>query len=157
MKKLSVILLSLMFAFLFAQDMKNIENYRIYKMSEYLELTPEQAETFFPLLRQYEKEIKNIKVQENELYDELKVKQSAKEEISQEELQTMMGKVAGFENTRSDLKQNFMKQSGKMLKPGQVARIPSFEKDFRDHLKKQFIQRQKQNKPPKKKLFKGKK
>ena len=157
MKKLSVILLSLMFAFLFAQDMKNIENYRIYKMSEYLELTPEQAETFFPLLRQYEKEIKNIKVQENELYDELKVKQSAKEEISQEELQTMMGKVAGFENTRSDLKQNFMKQSGKMLKPGQVARIPSFEKDFRDHLKKQFIQRQKQNKPPKKKLFKGRK
>ena len=157
MKKLSVILLSLMFAFLFAQDMKNIENYRIYKMSEYLELTPEQAETFFPLLRQYEKEIKNIKVQENELYDELKAKQSAKEEISQEELQTMMGKVAGFENTRSDLKQNFMKQSGKMLKPGQVARIPSFEKDFRDHLKKQFIQRQKQNKPPKKKLFKGKK
>jgi uncharacterized protein YihD (DUF1040 family) len=156
MKKLSVIILSLMFAFLFAQDMKNIENYRIYKMSEYLELTPEQAETFFPLLRQYEKEIKNIKVQENELYDELKAKQSAKEEISQEELQTMMGKVAGFENTRSDLKQNFMKQSGKMLKPGQVASIPSFEKDFRDHLKKQFIQRQKQNKPPKKKLFKGK-
>ncbi len=157
MKKLSVILLSLMFAFLFAQDMKNIENYRIYKMSEYLELTPEQAETFFPLLRQYEKEIKNIKVQENELYDELKVKQSAKEEISQEELQTMMGKVAGFENTRSDLKQNFMKQSGKMLKPGQVANIPGFEKDFRDHLKKQFIQKQKQQSPPRKKLFKEKK
>lgn len=157
MKKLLIIILCLMFAGLYAQDMKNIENYRIYKMSEYLELTPEQAETFFPLLRQYEKEIKNIKQQEKELYTDLKKKQSGKEEISQEELQQLMGKVADFENRRTDLKQNFMKQSGKMLSPGQVARVPGFEKDFRDHLKKQFVQRQKQQNPPKKKLFKGKK
>ena len=63
MKKISVILLSLLLvSALAAQDMKNIENYRIYKMSEYLELTPEQAQTFFPLLRQYEKEIKDVKI-----------------------------------------------------------------------------------------------
>lgn len=157
MKKLSVIILSLMFAFLFAQDMKNIENYRIYKMSEYLELTTKQAETFFPLLRQYEREMKNIKTRENELYKDLKSKQS--EEMSQEELRQAMEKVAGFENKRSEMKQNFMKQSGKMLKPGQVASIPGFEKDFRDHLKKQFIQRQKHQgkKTGGKKLFKGKK
>ena len=107
MKKLLIIILCLMFAGLYAQDMKNIENYRIYKMSEYLELTPEQAETFFPLLRQYEKEIKNIKQQENELYTDLKKKQSGKEEISQEELQQLMGKVANFGNRRTNLKQNF--------------------------------------------------
>ena len=157
MKKSIVIIFCLMFVGLYAQDMKNIENYRIYKMSEYLELTPEQAETFFPLLRQYEKEIKDIKVQENELYDDLKAKQSGKEEISQEELQTLMGKVADFENKRSNLKQNFMQQSGKVLRPGQVVRIPGFEQEFRNQLKQQFIQRQKQQNPPKKKLFKGRK
>jgi hypothetical protein len=159
MKKSIVIMLCLMFVGLYAQDMKNIENYRIYKMSEYLELTPEQAQTFFPLLRQYEKEIKDIKVQENELYDDLKAKQSGKEEISQEELQTLMGKVADFENKRSNLKQNFMQRSGKVLKPGQVARIPGFEQEFRNQLKQQFIQRQKQQgkNAVRKKLFKGKK
>ena len=160
MKKLSVILLSVMFAFLFAQDMKNIENYRIYKMSEYLELTPEQAETFFPLLRQHEKEMKTVKEEENVLYDELKAMQSGKEEASQEKLQDIMGKMQGLENRRMGLNQNFMKQSGKMLSPGQCAKIPTFEKDFRDHLKQQFIQKQKQqgktvNKG--KKLFKGRK
>jgi hypothetical protein len=160
MKKLSIILLSLMFALLFAQDMKNIENYRIYKMSEYLELTPEQAETFFPLLRQHEKEMKTVRDEEKVLYDELKAMQSGKEEASQEKLQDIMVKMQGIENKRMNMKQNFMQQSGKMLSPGQCAKIPTFEKDFRDELKQQFLQKQKQqgklnNKG--KKLFKGRK
>ena len=157
MKKIIVILLSLLLvSALAAQDMKNIENYRIYKMSEYLELTPEQAETFFPLLRQYEKEIKEVKGEEKVLYDELKAMQSGKEEASSEKLQDVMGKMQGLENKRMNMKQNFMKQSGKMLSPGQCAKIPTFEKDFRDHLKQQFIQRQKmKNNPGRKKLFKG--
>lgn len=155
MKKLSVILFSVLFAFLFAQDMKNIENYRIYKMSEYLELTPEQAETFFPLLRQYEKELKNIKSQENELYKDLK----NSDNMSKEDLQKAMNKIQNFENRRNDLKQNFMKQSGKTLNPGQVARIPGFENEFRNNLKQQFIQRQKQQNKSNvvKKGFKGRK
>ena len=157
MKKSIVIILCLMFVGLYAQDMKNIENYRIYKMSEYLELTPEQAETFFPLLRQYEKEIKGIKVEENELYTELKSKQG--KEVSEEELKKAMDKIAGFESTRTDVKQNFIKQSGKMLSPGQVASIPGFEQEFRNDLKQQFIQKQKQQGKNAgwKKLFKGKK
>ena len=150
-------MLCLMFVGLYAQDMKNIENYRIYKMSEYLELTPEQAQTFFPLLRQYEKQIKDIKTEENELYTELKSKQG--KEVSEEELQKAMDKIAGFESQRTDMKQNFMKQSGKMLSPGQVANIPGFEQEFRNDLKQQFIQKQKQQGKNAgwKKLFKGKK
>jgi uncharacterized protein YihD (DUF1040 family) len=146
-----------MFVGLYAQDMKNIENYRIYKMSEYLELTPEQAQTFFPLLRQYEKQIKDIKTEENELYTELKSKQG--KEVSEEELKKAMDKIAGFESQRTDMKQNFMKQSGKMLSPGQVASIPGFEQEFRNDLKQQFIQKQKQQGKNAgwKKLFKGKK
>jgi hypothetical protein len=155
MKKLSVILLSVLFAFVFAQDMKNIENYRIYKMSEYLELTPQQAETFFPLLRQYEKELKNIKSQENELYKQLK----NSDNMSKEDLQKAMNKIQNFENSRNSLKQNFMKQSGKTLNPNQVARIPGFENEFRNNLKQQFIQRQKQQYKTNtgKKGFKGRK
>jgi hypothetical protein len=155
MKKLSVILLSVLFAFVFAQDMKNIENYRIYKMSEYLELTPQQAETFFPLLRQYEKELKNIKSQENELYKQLK----NSDNMSKEDLQKAMNKIQNFENSRNSLKQNFMKQSGKTLNPNQVARIPGFENEFRNNLKQQFIQRQKQQNKTNtgKKGFKGRK
>jgi len=150
-------MLCLMFVGLYAQDMKNIENYRIYKMSEYLELTPEQAQTFFPLLRQYEKQIKDIKTEENELYTELKSKQG--KEVSEEELKKAMDKIAGFESQRTDMKQNFMKQSGKMLSPGQVASIPGFEQEFRNDLKQQFIQKQKQQGKNAgwKKLFKGKK
>ena len=160
MKKLSMILLiSLMFAFLAAQDMKNIENYRIYKMSEYLELTPEQAESFFPLLRQYEKEVKSVKAEENALYEQLKERQQKKEQVSEQELQQIMEKIATYESTRTQLKQTFMQQSGKMLSPGQVARIPGFEKEFRDNLKQQFIQKQKQqnNANKGKKLIKGRK
>lgn len=159
MKKLSIILLSLVFTFLAAQDMKNIENYRIYKMSEYLELTPEQAQTFFPLLRQYEKELKTVKDEEQQLYDELKAMQSGGEEASQEKLQQVMQKMQSLQNKRMNVKQNFMNQSGKTLSPGQCAKIPTFEKDFRDHLKQQFIQKQKQqnNANKGKKLFKGRK
>jgi hypothetical protein len=161
MKKLSIILLSLVFVFLAAQDLKNIENYRIYKMSEYLELTPEQAETFFPLLRQYENELKTVKQEEKGLYDELKAMQSGKEEVSTERLQEVMQQMQKLENKRMEMKQNFMKQSGKTLSPGQCAKIPTFEKDFREDLKQQFLQKQKQNQQKNankgKKLFKGRK
>ena len=152
-------MLCLMFVGLYAQDMKNIENYRIYKMSEYLELTPEQAETFFPLLRQHEKELKTVKDEEKVLYNELKAMQSGKKEASQEKLQEIMGKMQGLENQRMNMNQNFMKQSGNTLSPGQCAKIPTFEKDFRDQLKQQFIQRQKQQgkNTGGKKLFKGRK
>jgi hypothetical protein len=150
-----------MVVFLAAQDLKNIENYRIYKMSEYLELTPEQAETFFPLLRQYENELKTVKQEEKGLYDELKAMQSGKEEVSTERLQEVMQQMQKLENKRMEMKQNFMQQSGKTLSPGQCAKIPTFEKDFREDLKQQFLQKQKQNQQKNankgKKLFKGRK
>ncbi len=160
MKKIiiSLIVLSSLFAFATAQDMTNIENYRIYKMSEFLELTPEQAEAFFPLLRQYEKNISGIAEQENTLYESLKARKG-KEEISSEELQQIMNQVNQFEMKRVELKQQFMKQTGKMLSPGQSSRVPFFEKEFRKDLQREFIQRKNQGKTktPRKPLFKGRK
>lgn len=138
-----LIVFSAFLATLAAQDMTNIENYRIFKMSEYLELTPSQAETFFPLLRQYEKNVAEIAKQENSLYDALKARKG-KNDMSEAELNRVMEQVAQFETQRTQLKQQFMQQSGKMLSPGQASRIPFFEKEFRNELKQQFIQRQNQ-------------
>jgi hypothetical protein len=40
------------------------------------------------------------------------------------------------------MKQQFMQRTRKVLSPGQVSRIPFFEKQFRQDLKREFIQRQ---------------
>lgn len=144
MKKIivsAIIILVLAFAPAAAQDLTNIENYRIYKMSEFLDLTPEQAEVFFPLLRQYEKEVAGIAEQENRLYESIKDR-AKKNQISNEELQQIMEKVNSFDRQREQLQQNFMQQSGKVLSPGQVMRMQFFEKEFRKDLKREFIQRQ---------------
>lgn len=123
----------------FAQDIRNVENYRIYKMSEFLDLTPEQAEIFFPLLRQYEKEIAGIADQENRLYESIKDR-AKKNQISNEELQGIMEQVNSFEQQRARLKEQFLNRSGQVLSPGQVTRMQFFEKEFRKDLKRDFIQ-----------------
>ncbi len=150
MKKILAFIIALHFmlvlAPLSAQEMTNMENYRIYKMSEYLELTPEQAETFFPLLRQYEKELAGISEQENKLYESVKSRQK-KGGIGEGELQQIMKQVEQFERQRTQLKQQFMQRAGKALSPGQASRIPFFEKEFRRELKREFIQRQQGRSP----------
>lgn len=157
MKRFIVFLLTIVLvAGLYAQDMKNIENYRIYKMSEYLDLSSKQAEVFFPLMRQYERDLKNIKTQEEVLYSDLKKKQHSGN-ISEQELQTAMDRIENLEHKRSSLKRDFMKKSGNVLSPNQVSKIPTFENDFRNHLKQQYKQRQKNQRPASKKLLKGRK
>lgn len=154
MKKIIVILLSLtLLAGLYAQDMKNIENYRIYKMSEYLDLSPKQAEKFFPLMREYERNLKDIKIEEEHLYAELKRMQKSNR-VDERELENAMDRIDNLERERTDIKRNFRKQSGKILNPNQVAKMSTFENDFRKQLKQTYIQRQKQNWPNNRKLKK---
>mgnify|MGYP000743007367 CR=1 FL=1 len=145
MKKFIVILLSLtLLAGLNAQDMKNIENYRIYKMSEYLDLTPKQAEKFFPLMREYEHNLKDIKFEEERLYSELKRMQKSNK-VDERELEKAMDRVDDLERERTTVKRNFRKRSSNILNPNQVAKMSTFENDFRNHLKQTYIQKQKQN------------
>ncbi|MDD4961266.1 MAG: hypothetical protein PHX07_03410 [Candidatus Marinimicrobia bacterium] len=141
MKKivLSVLIILSFTGLIFAQDISNVENYRIYKMSEFLDLTPEQAEVFFPLLRQYEKEIAGIAEQENRLYESIKDR-AKKNQISDEDLKGIMEQVNRFEQQRAQLKTQFMNRSGQVLSPGQVTRMQFFEKEFRKDLKREFIQ-----------------
>jgi Spy/CpxP family protein refolding chaperone len=143
MKKILLFTMILIFGLsaAIAQDLTNVENYRIYKMSEFLDLTPEQAEIFFPLLRQYEKEIGQISEKENQLYESIK-ERAKKDQINEQELKQLMEQVRDFGNQRDQLKQHFMQQSGRVLSPGQVMRMQFFEKEFRKDLKREFIQRQ---------------
>jgi len=138
---IAMILSVFLFAGLAAQDMTNIEKYRLHKMAEYLELTPEQGEAFFPLLRQYERQMAELAEQENKLYEEIK-ERKGKNDVSREELDQIMQRVNQFEQQRTELKQRFMNQSGNVLSPGQTSRIPFFEKQFRNDLKREYMQRQ---------------
>ncbi len=154
MKKFVIIVLSLTLMLgLNAQDMKNIENYRIYKMSEYLDLSPKQAEKFFPLMREYERDLKNIKIEEERLYADLKRMQKSNK-VDERELEKAMDQIDKLERGRTDIKHNFRKRSSKILSPNQIAKMSTFENDFRKQLKQTYIQRQKQNLPNNRKLKK---
>ena len=43
-----------------AERHEKMETLRIYKMTEFLELTPEQSEKFFPRLKQYENNVRKM-------------------------------------------------------------------------------------------------
>lgn len=138
---IGMIIFLMTFTVLFAQT-DNLKSYRIYKMTEYLDLTPKQSEEFFPLLKKYEFRVAAISREEEKYYEKIKIR-SHRKEISEIELDKVLQRVNAFENSRLQAKQDFIKRSRGVLNTEQVSRLPFFETEFRKNLKQEYIQRQK--------------
>ena len=73
MKK-NILICILCISFVMMQDKKPIKNMKImmkWKLTEYLDLSEEQAEKFFPKMNSHEKKMKDINLKINSLKDDL--------------------------------------------------------------------------------------
>ncbi len=155
MKKTLAAICLFMIGALFAQPGKpkgpggqygeRMEMMMIWKLTNHLELTEEQAEKFFPSMRKHQKQILEIRKEEKELFTPLVKKVKKGEELSRDEANQLLNKVAAFEQKKSKARIDFVKKSGDILNPTQQLKLLMFE----GHMKQQVRGRIKDRyKPP---------
>ena len=111
--------------------------YMVFRMTEILELTPEQAEKLFPLNRPYRDNVHSLHMQMNTLSDEV----FQKEEITQADLEKYKNEIKRLKNEESKLEDKFIEDVEKFLEPKQVAKLIFFEPRFRRELSYELKQR----------------
>lgn len=111
--------------------------YMVFRMTEELELTAEQAEKLFPLNRPYRDTKHQLHMQMNELSEEI----FNKEEITKADLEKYRKKLRGLQKKDLDLDDNFFDEVGTFLQPQQVAKLMFFEPHFRRELSRELKDR----------------
>ncbi|MEA2076828.1 MAG: hypothetical protein U9O95_02280 [Candidatus Marinimicrobia bacterium] len=146
----------IMLSGLSAQDIKKGHHidqpyyrYMVFRMTEVLELTPEQAEKLFPLNRPYREAKYTLHMQISQLSDEV----FKKNEITKEDLNQYKSEFKRLHNEEQKLDEAFIKDVEMFLMPNQVAKLIFFEPRFRRELSHELKQRYHQQVIQKKKRF----
>ena len=117
-----------------------LEMIKMWKMTEMLELSEEQASRFFPRYSSLEKELRNISGQQRELLIEMKKMTGEKNGITVKELENITTKITNLEKDKTEKKQEFFEGLDQVLSTDQRAKYYGFEiwfkKELRQGLKK---------------------
>ncbi len=138
MKKLAILLL--MTGFVLAQmpdkpDRDRLEMMKMWKLTDEINLTEEQAEKFFPKYRALMSDMEDVSKQQREVMKQIG-ELSKEEEVDDKKLNSLVKQANDFEKKKIDMKYEFFKETGKILTPEQQARYVVFERKFKKELKK---------------------
>ncbi|MFH1010388.1 MAG: hypothetical protein V1784_04035 [bacterium] len=112
---------------LFAQDMPRdrlrdkVETVIIGKFAESLDLTPDQAEKFYPRLRQYQRSMEEMQRGQRELRDQLD-RLSDAEDSSPEEVARLLDRLSENQRRMVGEKRGFLGEVSPFMSPQQVSR-----------------------------------
>ena len=154
MKKIVIATLSFMImSFAFAQPgrprgpggqySERMEMMMIWKLTEHLELTEDQAEKFFPSMRAHQKQVLKIRKKEKELFTPLYKKVKKGEDVSKAEATKLLNNVASFEQRKSKTRIDFVKNSGDILNPTQQVKLLMFDGQMKQQVRERMQDRYK--------------
>ncbi len=121
------------------RETPQMENYRIYQMTEYLSLTPEQAELFFPMQKTFLDSQKALYDRYKNLRDQWF--EANKNNVTDKAAYELLAKWTEFESERIRQRESFVKSLFGILDAEQIARYMFFEEHFRKHLRHELEQR----------------
>ena len=119
----------------FGMENKEIENFRIMKMTEHMDLSPEQADKFFPRLRKHRNEVHNLHLKMRAFSEEISTENGMiPENLSGKKLDELTQELRNLEDRETELRREFRGAMEGYLKPFQIARYMTFEQKFRREL-----------------------
>ena len=124
---------------------ERMEMMMIWKLTDHLELTQDQAEKFFPSMRAHQKQVLKIRKEEKELFTPVYKKVKKGEDISKAEANKLLNKVASFEQKKSKTRIDFVKNSGDILNPTQQVKLLMFDGQMKQQVRDRM---QDKYKPP---------
>lgn len=120
-----------------SKKQEKMEMMAVWKLTDHLDLTSKQAETFFPRFNEQDATKKNIREQQVAIYKQLK----EKDKISQSDVDAAMKQLVGLEKQMLEARQSFVKGMKDILSPEQQLKLLTFRgefmKEMKGHLKDQ--------------------
>ncbi len=110
---------------------ENREQMMAFKLTQHLELTTEQAEKFFPKMREHRAIVDMLNKEIFETSEVLRDKIKDEKEISDTELKNVLIKVSVLQNKISDERDKFIYSLNDVLDNTQIAKLAIAPKDFR--------------------------
>ena len=103
------------------------ESMVIWRLTEDLDLSSEQAEKFFPRFREHRVRLDEFNKDERKILMDVRVKIRDKGEISKSEMERTLKKVAELRKDRVDLEYKFILGMGDILNPNQMVKLSVFK------------------------------
>lgn len=123
-------------------DNEEFYEYMVFKMTRTLDLTPEQAEKFFPL---YNRQMNKQKVMHNE-YRNIMEDASELKKVNKKDLEQFQANVKAHRMNEVVQKMAFFDEVENILSPEQTLKYMFFEERFRRDLVDELQNRRKKNK-----------
>ncbi|MCD6098703.1 hypothetical protein J7K18_07425 [bacterium] len=108
---------------------KRVETFRIWKLTEFLELTDEQAASFFPKYNAFRKEREHLR--EEHLAAEDSIRMLLGKKGNEDRLKSLCSRLQDNRRAASELEINFFNECSKILTTEQQAKLMIFEEQFR--------------------------
>lgn len=121
------------------QMLERWETLRIWKLTEFLDLSEEQAAKFFPALQNFRTSMEELDSAEVSLQRDI-IQEIQSGKVNQRFVDRQKKEILNLRNQRTELEQEFMNSLPEYLSPEQQARYLVFEKRFQQALKN-IIQR----------------
>ena len=106
---------------------EKMEMMMVWKLTEALALTPEQAEKFFPRFRQHRDELDEVKKMERALAKEMKQKLKKEEDIPENDVKETVKKITELRKKHVELESKFLLGMDDILSPRQLANLGMFK------------------------------
>lgn len=126
-----------------ADRIEKLRAIRIWKMTEYLNLTEEQSARFFPRLRKNEEKIKEKHREKQILLDEIDRLIKEKDgKLTEQDVRKYIGKLNQINQEIVKLKTSFIIESSDILTPEQQLKCMIFDDRFRNQMMRILSERE---------------
>lgn len=109
---------------------EKMEMMMVWKLTEELSLTPEQAEKFFPRFRAHRNEMDHIRKMERALGKEMKQKVKKDDEISYKDVESTVNKMSDLRKKSIDLESKLVLDMKDILSARQLANLGMFKQEM---------------------------
>mgnify|MGYP000011652315 CR=1 FL=1 len=110
----------------------------VWRLTEHLKLTPEQAEKFFPRMRSHKELLAEIQKEHKQLMESMHEKIERGDEIKNKEIKSQLKTIAELENKKLELQEKFILDLEGVLNNTQRAKLIGFDRRFRGEVKEQI-------------------
>ena len=127
------------------QYSERMEMMMIWKLTDYLELTEDQAEKLFPKMRAHQRVVRQLRKDEMEFWRPFKEKMVDNQELSKKDFDKIIDHISTMDMEKSKERLTFVKGTEKFLSPTQQVKLLTFEGSMRQEAQKKIKDRYRPN------------
>ena len=129
----------------------------IWRLTDHLELSSEQAEKFFPRFREHREEIKQLDNDQREIYDATREQMDSDKKLSDADVKKTIDRVAKLRKERVELETKFILGMDDILSPDQMVKLGVFKERMMHEMREEMRDKKGKKGKMKRNKKKGKK